>query len=98
MKFEPTLKQQNRDGKISKEVPTKFKIYATVNSFSRQNDKYNYSMFQVTWATFKFNKNQLGTVSAFVMISVPWSDQRVHQAIGEKILSKEFHCRTTDHM
>ena len=27
-------------------------------------------MFLVTWTT-KFNRNQLGTVSAFVMISVP---------------------------
>ena len=51
-----------------------------------------YNMFHVTWTTFKFNRNQLGTVSAFVM-----SNQRVHQVIGEKLLSKEFHCRTTDH-
>ena len=56
-----------------------------------------YSMFHVTWTTFEFNSNQLGTVSAFVMISVPWSNQRVHQVISEKLLSKEFHCRTTDH-
>ena len=56
-----------------------------------------YSMFHVTWTTFKFNKNQLGTVSAFVMISVPWSNQRAHQIISEKLLYKEFHCRTTDH-
>ena len=26
-----------------------------------------YSMFHVTWTTFKFNRNQLGTVSAYVM-------------------------------
>ena len=51
----------------------------------------------VTWTTFKFNKNQLGTVSAFVMVFVPWSNQRAHQVIGEKLLSKEFHCLTTDH-
>ena len=56
-----------------------------------------YSMFHVTWTTFKFNRNQLGTVSALVMISVPWSNQRAHQVISEKILSKEFHNRTTDH-
>ena len=56
-----------------------------------------YSMFHVTWTTFKFNRNQLGTVSAFVMISVPWSNQRAHQVISEKLLSKEFHCETTDH-
>ena len=31
----------------------------------------NYGMFHVTWTTFKFNRNQLGTVSAFVMMSVP---------------------------
>ena len=56
----------------------------------------NYSMFHVTWITFKFNRNQPGTVSAFVMISVPWSNQRANQVISEKLLSKEFHCRTTD--
>ena len=33
-----------------------------------------YTMFHVTWTTFKFNRNELGTVSAFVMISVPWSN------------------------
>ena len=27
----------------------------------------HYSMFHVTWTTFKFNRNQLGTVSAYVM-------------------------------
>ena len=53
-------------------------------------------MFHVTWTTFKFNRNQLGTVSEFVMISVPWSNQRAHQIIGEKLLSNEFYCRTTD--
>ena len=26
-----------------------------------------YSMFHVTWTTFKFNRNQLGTVSAYLM-------------------------------
>ena len=36
------------------------------------------SMFHVTWTTFKFNRNQLGTVSTYVMISVPWSNQRGH--------------------
>ena len=46
-------------------------------------------MFNATWTTFKFNKNQLGTVSAFFMISVPWSNQRAHQVIGEKLLSKD---------
>ena len=30
-----------------------------------------YIMFHINWTTFKFNRNQLGTVSAFVMISVP---------------------------
>ena len=34
-----------------------------------------YSMFHVTWTTFKFNKDELGTVSAYVMSSVPWSKQ-----------------------
>ena len=54
-------------------------------------------MFHATWTTFKFNRNQLGMVSAFVMTSMPWSNQRTHQAISEKLLSKEFHCGTTDH-
>ena len=54
-------------------------------------------MFHVTWTTFKFNRNQLGTVSASVMISVPWSNQRAEQVTGEKLFSKEFHwgLRTT---
>ena len=51
-------------------------------------------LFHVTWTTFKSSRNQLGTVSAFVMISVPWSNQRAHQVNSEKLLSKEFHCRT----
>ena len=29
--------------------------------------RYLYSMFHVTWITFKFNRNKLGTVSAYVM-------------------------------
>ena len=28
--------------------------------------------------TFKFDTNQLGTVSAYVMSAVPWSNQRAH--------------------
>ena len=56
-----------------------------------------YSMFHETWTSFKFNRNQLGTVLAFIMISVPWSIQRAHQVISEKLLSKEFHCGTTYH-
>ena len=32
---------------------------------------WNYGMFHVTWTTFKFNRNQLGTVSVYVMSSVP---------------------------
>ena len=53
-----------------------------------------YSMFHVTWTTFKFNGNQLGTASVYVVISVPWSNQRAHWVISGKLLSKEFHCRT----
>ena len=55
------------------------------------------SMFHVTWTTFKFNRNQLGTVSAYVMISVPWSNQRAYEGIRKKLLSKEFQYGTTDH-
>ena len=54
-------------------------------------------MFHVTWNTFKFNRNQQGTFSAYVMSSVPWSNRRAHQVISEKLLSKECHCRTKDH-
>ena len=35
-------------------------------------------MLHVTWATFKFSRNQLETVLAYVMRSVPWSNQRAH--------------------
>ena len=54
-------------------------------------------MFNITWTTFKFKTNQLGTVSAFVVISVPWSNQPAHQVISEKLLSNEIHCETKDH-
>ena len=54
-------------------------------------------MFHVTWTTFKFNKNQLGTVSAFDMISMLSNNQRAYQVISEKLLSKELHCMITDH-
>ena len=54
-------------------------------------------LMQLRLATFKFNTNQHWTVSAFVMISVIWSNQRAHQVISEKLLSKEFHFMTTDH-
>ena len=53
-------------------------------------------MFHITWATFKFSGNQLGMVSAYVMSSMPWSNQRAHYVISEKLLSKEFHCRAKD--
>ena len=54
-------------------------------------------MFHVPWTTFKFNRNKLRTGSAFVMSSMPCSNKRGHQVIGEKLLSKEFQCVTTDH-
>ena len=40
-------------------------------SVQLKNNSYGkaFCMFHVTWTTFKFNTNQLGTVSAFVMIS-----------------------------
>ena len=44
-----------------------------------------------------FNRSQLRMVLAFVMISVPWSNQHTHQVISEKLLSKGFHCRTTNY-
>ena len=49
-----------------------------------------YSMFHVTWTTFKFNRNQLGTVSAFVMIFVPLSNQRVHHSSAKNYSPKNF--------
>ena len=36
-------------------------------------------------------------VSANVISSMPWSNQRVHQVINEELLFKEFHCRTKDY-
>ena len=56
-----------------------------------------YSMFHLTWITFRFSRNLLGTVSAYVMSSKPWSNLCAHQVISEKLLSKEFHWRTKDH-
>ena len=38
----------------------------------------HYGMFHVTWTTFKFKRNQLGTVSVYVMSSVSLSNQRAH--------------------
>ena len=35
------------------------------------------------------------TIRIFVQKSP--RNQRAHQVISEKLLSKEFHCRTTDH-
>ena len=70
---------------------------ASLNNTLQQYKISLYGMFHVTWTTFKFNRNQLGTVSAFVTITMLWSNQRVHQVTSEKLLSKEFHCGTTDH-
>ena len=36
-------------------------------------------------------------VSAYVIISVPWSNRCADQVINEKLLSKEFHRGTMDH-
>ena len=36
------------------------------------------SMFHLTWSTFRFSRNQLGTVSAYVMSSKPWSNLCAH--------------------
>ena len=48
----------------------------------------------------KFNRNQLGTVSAYVMISVPWSNHRAHLVISENYSAKNFTVglRTTSKM
>ena len=54
---------------------------------------FNSGFYVTPWATFKLNRNQLGMVSAFVKMSVPWSNQS--QVISEKLLSREFDCRTT---
>ena len=48
------------------------------NRKKKRSGMFNYSMFHVTWTTFKFDRNQLGTVSAYVMSSVPLSNQRAH--------------------
>ena len=52
--------------------------FITITCFTAVHSSSLYGMFHVTWTTFKFNRNQLGTVSAYVMISVPWSSQRAH--------------------
>ena len=57
----------------------------------------DYSMFHVTCTTFKFNKNQLGTVSANVMISVPWSNQRAQSYWKKNYSPKNFSVREKDH-
>ena len=42
---------------------------------------HSYGMFGVTWATLKFNRNhELGTVSVYIMITMPWSNQCTHYA------------------
>ena len=38
-------------------------------------------MFHVTWTTFKFNKNQLGTVLALAVISMPSSNHVNTEAV-----------------
>ena len=65
------------------------------NTYFKSNiDAPTYSgMFYITWTTFKFNRNKLGTVSAYVLSSVSWNNQ----VISEKSLSKEFLCSTKDH-
>ena len=35
-------------------------------------------MFHITWITFRFSRNQLGMVSAYVMSSKPWSNLCAH--------------------
>ena len=47
-------------------------------------------MFQATWTTFKFKRNQLGMVSAFVIISVAWSNQRAHKSLAKNYSLKNF--------
>ena len=42
-------------------------LAAFIRRLVRHPEKQNYSMFHVTWITFEFNKNQLGTVSAYAM-------------------------------
>ena len=37
-----------------------------------------YGMFLLTWITFRFSRNQLGMVSAYVMSSKPWSNLYAH--------------------
>ena len=43
----------------------------------------HYSMFHLTWTTFKFNRNQLGTVSTYVMSSSP-----KNFTVGQRFTSK----------
>ena len=50
-----------------------------------------YTIFHLSWIIFNFNINQLGTVSALVIISVPWSNEHVHEVITKLIyFPKDF--------
>ena len=42
------------------------KLYIIGKGFIRDSDSF-YSKFHVTWTTFKFNRNKLGTVTGYVM-------------------------------
>ena len=52
-----------------KDNPTFKAALSVIYSIQRnlRNHSSFYSMLHVTWTTFKFNRNQLGTVSAYVM-------------------------------
>ena len=59
-------------------------------SIQRQFEWPLYSTFNVTWTTFKFNRNRLGTVSAYVMSSVPWSNKRAIISLEKNYSPKNF--------
>ena len=50
-----------------KEKSEGYRIRFRVPYFEVEEPNMNYSMFHVTWTIIKFNRNQLGMVSAYVM-------------------------------
>ena len=51
----------------NKSIVSRYSIFVVYKSAVSTVQKSNYSMFQATWTTFKFNRDQLGTVLAYVM-------------------------------
>ena len=53
-----------------------------------------YTLFHISWATSNFSKDQLRTVSAYVIISMPQSNEGVYEVINKRDLKVSL--RATD--